>query len=255
MGIRDITKSGTFVVALFVLVAVLVPFVIEEIGDTTGLFDFPVTKRIKGLFKPSAAEGASKKMVKVDWARYRNDLEEFSRWAEGHRNVVISLPKAPVEVIKVKEEEVKPERRMWCLPVVSCTGADPVGGRKGYVFVSGFDKPLEEGSMIAPSEELCGYEIVFIGERSVWLRVVSDPEGDERMGIVKFPEFERIEGASLVKDRRRYVARDAFSLASGGWLMIDSFMPPDGAVFKILDENRRVVTTILCIVIGEKGGR
>ena len=37
--------------------------------------------------------------------------------------------------------------------------------------------------------------------------------------------------------------------------MIDSFMPPDGAVFKILDESRGVIASILCIVIGEKGGR
>ena len=144
---------------------------------------------------------------------------------------------------------------MWSVPVVSCTAGDPMGLKKGYVFISGFDQLFEEGAMIAPSEELCGYEIVFIGERSVWFRAVFDSEGDTKMGIVKFPEFTRVEGESLVRGNHRYVARDAFPLASGGWLMIDSFMPSDGVVFKILDEKRYVVASILCIVIGEKGGK
>jgi hypothetical protein len=38
-------------------------------------------------------------------------------------------------------------------------------------------------------------------------------------------------------------------------MMVDSFVPPDGTVFKILEERRRVVATILCVVIGEKGGK
>ena len=143
---------------------------------------------------------------------------------------------------------------------MSCTAGDAVGRagtarRSGYVFISGFDHPCEEGSLIAPSDELCGYEIVCIGERSVWFRAILEREGGSPMGIVKFPEFTRVEGESLVKGNRKYVARDAFPFTSGGWLMIDSFMPPDAVVFKILDENRREIATILCIVIGEKGGK
>ena len=75
------------------------------------------------------------------------------------------------------------------------------------------------------------------------------------MGVVKFPEFTRMEGESLVKGNRKYVARDAFRLKSGGWLMIDSFMPPNGVVFKILNEHRREGASLLCVVIGEKGGK
>ena len=109
--------------------------------------------------------------------------------------------------------------------------------------------------MIAPTHDRCGYEVVSVGERSSWFRVVYESEGDEPMGIVRFPEFTRIEGDALVRGNRKYAARDAFPLASGGWLMIDSFLPPDGVVFKIIDENYREVTSLLCIVIDEKGDR
>ncbi len=155
----------------------------------------------------------------------------------------------------MNENDEKPGRRIWPVSVTSCTAVDPVSGRKGYIYISGYGKPYDEGSVMAPSEDLCGYEIVFIGERSVWFRAVLDDEGDSRMGVVRFPEFTRVEGDCLVRGNRRYNARDAFPLKSGGWLMIDSFMPPDGTVFKILDEKKSVISTLLCVVIGEKGGR
>ena len=169
-------------------------------------------------------------------------------------DVAITLPEFGEVEIEVEEEQ-KPERKMWAVPVASCTSGDAVDGGRGYVFISGFDRPFREGTLIAPSESLCGYEIVFVGERSVWFRAVFESEGDTPMGIVKFPEFTRVDGACLMRGSRQYVARDAFPMKSGGWLMIDSFMPPNGVVFKILDEHRREVASILCVVIGEKGGK
>lgn len=254
MGVGEFTKNGAFVATVFTLVVVLLPFGLEQIGETTELFEFPVRKTIMGFFSPSAAAKANVAVREVDWERYRQDLEAFSGWTGGQNSAVISPPCEPV-VIDVVETEEKPVRRIWSVPVVSCTVADPSKGRKGYLFISGFKRLCEEGAVIESSDDLCGYEIVFIGERSVWFRVITDTEGDIPMGPARLPEFTRVEGASLVKGSRRYLARDAFPLASGGWLMIDSFLPPDGAVFKILDENRRVVTTLLCIVIGEKGDR
>lgn len=255
MGVRDFTKSGAFVAIVFALVVVLVPFALEQIGDATGLFEFKVTKTMSGWFSRPGNRHASTAAVKpVDWERYRQDLETFTGWVNGQDRAVISPPVAPV-VIRVRETEKKPERMMWSVPVVSCTAGDPMGRKKGYVFMSGFARPYYEGEMIFPSKELCGYEIVSIGERTVWLRAIFDSENDSPMGAVKFPEFTRVDGESLVRGNLKYVARDAFPLASGGWLMIDSFMPPDGAVFKILDEDRRVIASILCIVIGEKGGK
>lgn len=257
MEIREFTKSGAFVILVFALVVALVPFGIEQVAETTGWFSFPVKKTMAGWFSfgedPLPRNHAT--VVAVDWERYRQDIEAFTQWADGRSRAVIFLPPAEEVVIEVKEEGAKPVRRLWSVPVASCTAADPMGRRRGYAFISGFDRRFDEGAMIAPSETLCGYEVVFIGERSVWLRAVFDSEGDTPMGIVKFPEFTRVEGESLVRGNRKYVAHDAFPLASGGWLMIDSFLPPDGALFKILDEKRLVVATLLCIVIGEKGGK
>lgn len=254
MSIGELKKSGAFVATVFALVVVLLPFGVEQIGEATGLFDFPVQKTITGWFAPPAA-GAGRVIVKpVDWERYRQDLEAFTEWAESREDAVISLALRP-EVIVVEEKEEKPKRRIWSVPVVSCTAADPLGRKKGYVFISGFNGTLEEGVVIAPSDELCGYEIVFVGERSVWFRVIAETKGDIPMGIVKLPEFTRVENGSLVRGNRKYVVRDAFPLASGGCLMIDSFLPPDGTVFKILDGDRKEVASLLCVVIGEKGGR
>ena len=253
MGFREFSKSGAFVVTVLALVVVLVPFGLEQIGEATDLFKFPVTKTIKGWFAGPAPVSTAVARP-VDWERYRQDLETFSQWAEERESVVISLPREPV-VIHVKEMKEEPRRQIWRVPVVSCTAGDPAVGKKGYVFISGLGRSFDEGAVIAPSGRQCGYEIVSIGERTVWLRVVMESEGDVPMGVVRLPEFARVEGESLVRNRRRYVVRDAFELASGGWLMLDSFLRPDGAVFKILDENRREVTTLLCVVIDEKGGK
>ena len=255
MGIRELTKSGAFAATVFALVVVLVPFGLEEIGETTGLFEFQVSETLSKWFSfGEASLSHARHSPPVDWERYRRDLEEFTKWAEGQGNAVISLSSDSL-VIAVEEEVEKPALKMWSVPVVSCTADGQAGGKRGYVFISGFVQPFEEGTFIRPSDDRCGYEIVFIGERTVWLRAVFDVEENAPMGVVKFPEFTRVEGESLVRGNRKYSARDAFPLASGGWLMIDSFLPPDGTVFKILDESRRVVASILCIVIGEKGGR
>ena len=258
MDMQEFTKSGAFAALVLVLVVVLVPFGLEEIGEATGLFAFPAKKTVVGWFSlggNASPGGRSANVPPVDWERYRQDLADFTAWAERQGVAVVAQPLHEVEVIDVREDDAeKPERQIWHVPVVSCTSGGAGNREKGYVFVSGFDHPLEEGSVIAPSETLCGYEIVFVGERSVWLRAVFENEGDVRMGRIRFPEFTRVEGESLVRGLRKYVARDAFPLASGGWLMIDSFRPPDGVLFKILDENRHAAASILCIVIGEKGG-
>ncbi len=254
MSVREFTKSGTFVAVVFALVVVLLPFGLEEIGETTGLFKFPVRKTISGWFSPPAAEKRGGDTFKpVDWERYRHDLEEFTKWADERRIVMIKLPTEPI-VIRVVEEVEKPKRRMWPVPVSGCTAGNPVTGTKGYVFISNCENMFREGSVLKPTEELCGYEIVSVGERTVWFRAVFNDD-DSPMGIMRFPEFTRVDGERLVLGRSEYVAGDAFQLPSGGWLKLESFMPPDGTVFKILDERKRVVATILCKVIGEKGGK
>ena len=61
----------------------------------------------------------------------------------------------------------------------------------------------------------------------------------------------RINGADLNKKDPIKVV----SMMSGGFLMIERIAPPDEGTFKILDSRHVEVATILCIVIGEKGGK
>ena len=129
MGFREFTKSGAFVVTVLALVVVLVPFGLEQIGEATDLFKFPVTKTIKGWFAgPAPVSTAVARSV--DWERYRQDLETFSQWAEERESVVISLPREPA-VIHVKEMKEESRRQIWRVPVVSCTAGDPAGRNRG----------------------------------------------------------------------------------------------------------------------------
>ena len=254
MGFREFTKSGAFVATVFLLVVVLVPFGLEQIGETTDLFSFPVTKTIKGWFAAPAPAGRGIAAKPVEWERYRRDLEAFTEWAEGRRAAGISRPPVEDDVIRLPVEE-KPQRQVWSVPVTSCTAGNPLTGKKGYAFISGFDRCFREGDMIKPTAERCGYEIAFVGDRVVWFRAIFEDEGDKPMGRVKLPEFTRIEDDCLVIGARKYVTRDAFPLESGGWLTIDAFLPPDAVLFKLRDERRDVVASILCVVISEKGGK
>ena len=252
---RDITKSGAFVAIVFALVVALAPFALEQIGEATGLFKFPATKTVKGWFSPGSCVPRGRTAAPVDWERYRKDLEEFSEWIDKQRCAVIFLPQTPEEIRVGGSPDEKLGREIWTVQVTSCTAGDLAGGKKGYVFISGFGVSFEEGAVIKPSEKRCGYEIVHVGERTVWFRAIFESEGDKPMGLVKFPEFTRVERDGLIKGNSKYIVRDAFPLQSRGFLMLDSLAPPDSAVFKLLDEKCNVVASILCVVIGEKGGR
>ena len=255
MGVRDFTKSGAFVAIVFALVVVLVPFGIEQIGEATGLFKFPATKTVKGWFSPGARVSHGRTAAPVDWERYRKDLEEFSEWIDKQRCADIYLPQTPKKIRIRKSPDEMPGREMWTVQVTSCTAGDAVGREKGYVFISGLDGCFEEGTVIKPSEKRCGYEIVHVGERTVWFRAIFESEGDKPMGLAKFPEFTRVERDCLVNGNIKYNVRDALQLQSNGFLLLDSIAPPYSAVFKLLDEKWRVVASILCVVIGEKGGK
>ena len=254
MGFREFTKSGAFVATVFALVVVLVPFGLEQIGEATDLFSFPVTKTIKGWFAGPAPVAGAAAAKPVEWERYRRDLEAFTEWAEGRKVAVVSRPPVEDDVIRLPEEE-KPQRKVWSVPVTSCTAGNPLTGKKGYVFISGFDRCFREGDVIEPTAERCGYEIAFVGDRAVWFRAIIDDGDAKAMGRVRLPEFTRIGDGCLVIGARKYVVRDAFPLESGGWLTIDDFLPPDAVLFKLRDERRDVVASILCVVISEKGGR
>lgn len=255
MGYKELKSSGAFVLTLLVLTIVGVPFGIEQIGSATGLFSFPVTATIKGWFTRSAPAAVSAAKP-VDWEVYRRDLEGFTEWAEGRRaaaivttNQYVYIPPTPIEK--------KPRLEIWHIPVTSCTAGRPSRsgqeGRKGYVYISGFDRCFTEGDRIEPSATRCGYEVAFVGDRTAWFRAILDSTNDASIGDVKLPEFTRVGDGSIVIGTHPYDLSAAFPLESGGWLTIDAFLPPDGVLFKLRDARREEIASILCVVISEKG--
>ena len=122
MSIKEFMKSGTFVLVAFVLVVALVPFAAEQIGETTGLFDFPATKWVKGLFASKSAVTGTKEPAKVDWERQLSDLEAFSDWADGLAEAKISIVRPEVfQVVRADPNPATAARFSWKLQLLSDT--------------------------------------------------------------------------------------------------------------------------------------
>ena len=122
MSIKEFMKSGTFVLVAFVLVVALVPFAAEQIGETTGLFDFPATKWVKGLFASKPAATGTKVPAKVDWERQLSDLEAFSDWADGLAEAKISIVRPEVfQVVRADPTPATAARFSWKLQLLSDT--------------------------------------------------------------------------------------------------------------------------------------
>lgn len=262
MEMKELTKNGAFAAIVLVIVVVLFPFAVEQIGEFTGAWKFSVSGTFQSFFAVDRNVAPKRGTPRqIDWGRYFQGLAEFTQWTENCNAAAISLLSMEVGQIIVREEVPK-ECAVWLPVISSCSPAverenviSSATHRLGYVFFAGFDHPFYEGTLINPSKGLCGYEILSVGERTVWLRVVYEEDDVSPVGAIRLPEFTRMDGDGLVRGTRRYVVRDAFPISAGGWIMLDSFMPPSGALFKILDCNRRVVMSLVCIVIGEKGNR
>lgn len=157
MSIKDITKSGTFVIVVLLLVVALLPFAAEQIGETTGFFHLPATKWVKGLFSTSGGRPSSSAAKSVDWAKHLQDLKDFSDWADGLAEVKITIVRP--EVFQIARADPNPATAThfsWKLQLLSekldvsaaqvknklvliCEPEDGVSGRIASV------KPLANG--------------------------------------------------------------------------------------------------------------
>lgn len=120
MSIKDLKNSSAFVLTVLALVVVLLPFAAEHIGDATGLFDFPATKWVKGLFASKSTGGGSKESAKVDWERQVKDFEAFSKWTEGLAEAKISIVR-PVtfQIVRADPNPATASRFSWKLQLIS----------------------------------------------------------------------------------------------------------------------------------------
>ena len=258
MALRELAKNGVFVASVFALLLALVPFALEQIGETTGMFAFPASKTVKGWLSFGRAASPGERSVSarpVDWERLRRDLEEFFDWVEKRDAAVVRCPLPEPRPHPPPPEPEKPERIVWNVPVTGCVAGAPGGRRSaGYVFISGFGHSFGEGDVIAPSETMCGYEIVSVGERSVWFRAFFGDAGDVPANVAGLPELTSADGGAVVCGGRRYGVHDTLRLPSGGELLIESFLPPSGVVFRMVGEDGGADATLLSVVVREKGG-
>ena len=123
MSIKELTKSGTFVVAVLLLVVAIMPFALEQIGETSGLFDFPATKWVKGLFSEGSRGQRDRPALKsVDWNEQLKDLKDFSDWADGLAEAKISIVRPEVfQVVRADPNPATASRFSWKLQLLSDT--------------------------------------------------------------------------------------------------------------------------------------
>lgn len=120
MSIKDLKKSGAFVLSVLALVVVLLPFAVEQIGDATGFFDFPASKWVKGLFSSNSSLTNVKDHSKIDWERQVKDIEEFGKWSEGLAEAKISIIRPEVfQLVRADPNPATASRFSWKLQLIS----------------------------------------------------------------------------------------------------------------------------------------
>ena len=122
MSVKEFTKSSTFVLVLLGVVVVGLPFGLEQIGETTGLFDFPVTKWVKGIFTSKSSGKSSKVDGKVDWQGLEAGLKEFDDWAGGLASANISIVRPDLfQVVRADPNPATATHFSWRLELLSDT--------------------------------------------------------------------------------------------------------------------------------------
>ena len=121
MSIKELTKNGKFVLVVIVLFVALMPFLVEQIGDLSGMFNFPATKWVKGLFSSSGGRTVSSVTAKsVNWEKQLKDLKDFSDWADGLAEVKISIVRPELfQIMRADPNPATASRFSWELQLIS----------------------------------------------------------------------------------------------------------------------------------------
>lgn len=122
MSIKEFTKSGKFALSVVLLLVVFLPFLVEQVGDMSGLFEFPVTKWMKGLFASKTESVGPKSVPKVNWEKQLQDLKEFSNWADGLAEAKISIVRPEIfQMVRADPNPATASHFSWKLQLLSDT--------------------------------------------------------------------------------------------------------------------------------------
>lgn len=177
MPSKDFTKSSGFVLAVLGLVVVLVPFAAEQIGETTGLFRFPATQWVKGLFaSKSSVAGATQQATKIDWERQLKDIEDFKAWTEGLAEAKISIVRPEeFQIVRSDSNPATKSEFSWKLQLISDTlQTNATQVRNRLVLIC---DPTNEVSGVIKSVKPLG------GGEKGFLVTVAGVSGEGKMGL------------------------------------------------------------------------
>ena len=187
-------------------------------------------------------------------AATNKELAVFQNWLSGADVPVIVIRK-PVEIADNTPgrdpERKKTVRAVWPVPIQGTTYS-----RDGWVAFCA-DGKLKPGNVIYPSEKLCGYQVVGVTRRCVWLLAfLSDKPSEEnysgvwpdiggvRMGLQKpfAPESVELKSGEFVS------CNDVIVFGNGARLTVLDLWPR-GAHFRLQSPNGAKPLELVCIVV------
>lgn len=123
MGIKRFFKGGTFVLVALFLVVALLPFAIEQVGETFEIYKFPATDWVKGLFtSQSAGMNPTPSDQNTSWTQQEADLKAFCDWADGVAGVEISIIRPEVfQIVRANRSPATEAHFSWRLELLSDT--------------------------------------------------------------------------------------------------------------------------------------
>lgn len=122
MSIKELMKSGTFAAVVISIFVIAMPFLVGMIGEETGLYSFPTTKWVKGLFSSKSAAKGKAGMVKVNWEQQVADLKAFSDWVDNRAEAKITVVRqSTFQIVRADPNPASTTRISWKLQLISET--------------------------------------------------------------------------------------------------------------------------------------
>lgn len=177
----------------------------------------------------SGQSGTAAAQERLDFGALTNDLAAFNEW-------FLSDAQAPVAEIRiVRQEEIAAfvsepgdaVRQLWAVPIGGTVKTD-----SGWAAVMG-PNILTRGTIILPSETLCGYQVLSVSRQCIWLVAFFDQPPEDELPTLSWPNIEGIRtmpgrrGPDRVELRRGVFVRrnDDIAFAGGARMKVGRLWP------------------------------
>lgn len=176
MSIKELMKSGTFAAVVISLFVIAMPFLVGVIGEETGLYSFPATKWVKGLFSSKSTAKGGAGMARVNWEQQVADLKAFSDWVDNRAEAKITVVRqSTFQIVRADSNPATTTRISWKLQLISETldiNATQVRNKLALI-CDPADKVSGEISSVKPLS----------GREKGFLVTVDNVRGEGKMGL------------------------------------------------------------------------